>query len=1309
MLENDIYFRCAKPYDKLFLVSNIPTFPIRGLEKEGHLIIVAIQGTIPIGYIHFSLGWLNLNVNDGGNSTNNTDEELIFTIWDLYTNNKMNKDKDTILNIALISLSLENIKKDNAYYGLLETSNINHQKIYTKYFNMEYKHDIKKNTFIISCDLSRYSYKYAMSLWKEDYNSRIDGDDENELTLDFEEKDKEQRVLIKMPSLDECYEYFNNYNNSSLSLFQQQQSDILSSNIRKKRLSCSSNATNKSSCSNVTTTNKRCYLSNPSSHNQATKKLKIQVHLKSNHNNNYVHNEEPHFNDEENVIFKRYYVSENNELLEGNKNITTSTSSTITTPSMEELERLPEWILIKRFPLQNKEVKPPPMKTNLILQDLTTKLNKVTQIEQSLQPKLLHFLNEIYNEKVEYYSRFAIAQRKKNQYTLKECDALLARQRDADLAWKIQQEQDMDAVCDVCGDGEVTPENQILFCERCNIAIHQRCYMIEKVPEGDYFCKVCRLIEDEKDEKNVKDTSIIKDTTMTKPLPVSCQLCPRKQGAFVRVNMSSPNPYRCKSTVKFDKNNSILLPKNSQWVHVVCAKWQGLNYVDSSFEMVENVSTLKNYFLDQKIKCCLCKGMRGAYNKCSHKDCNNYMHITCARAFGLCTVKHGENSSGVIQSDDSWLLLCPEHSKKTDGTNNSNDPGYLTLEQLEMAAKAFPKEEKLPKYKLKPFNKLTTKERELFLKDPDCEAEFLPMLMDRLEGARCEVCYCRDDLDMKDAPMDTTDQHVSSSNVDGQAMDTEEHITTRGKVTKPKPKLFNTLTRCAVCRIVLHTDCYINRESADGKTKHKHNVNVAGKKDFVCDACQYTKEYDDKETPLENPSCHMCNQEGGALKKAYATPTTMKKWTGNNANAFKKSLFGKQIWCHAVCGMWHPACIMADNKFNCTNIIMSNGKRHIHANWECCLCGGKDKVKLACDGGHDGTCQAPNKPFRFHLSCARQAGFEADDSTEPGNDVASFHVKCYQHKSNMHAIRARLEDFIELEKLRIGMDFEKIDKSPMTIAHAARLHHWAVSILQIFGWAWRWAEWWVEVGDTWEPLLEEGQKEELMTKEQLRIVDSTKESRCEDARRCRLAPFGAALRNRNYDTEENGGKKELHNALRAIFHTPSLVGPLQQYEIDFFVDWLGRAYRSKSPLLGFGDNKITCSPSGGCIHIIDGSPKYELGKRPLPGRNVQDGEPFEIVEMEEPDDFLQKRLNIDAPTSASPHPIEAPSSATINCATSKKKRKENEISESAMNSSSASDTDRKRRKARAATANNSLYVQDFLDDDEPVKVVLPLK
>jgi hypothetical protein len=69
---------------------------------------------------------------------------------------------------------------------------------------------------------------------------------------------------------------------------------------------------------------------------------------------------------------------------------------------------------------------------------------------------------------------------------------VLDRMKAAALAWQLQQEQDMNAVCDICNDGEVSVINQILFCESCNVAVHQMCYSYKAVPAGDWFCRVCR-------------------------------------------------------------------------------------------------------------------------------------------------------------------------------------------------------------------------------------------------------------------------------------------------------------------------------------------------------------------------------------------------------------------------------------------------------------------------------------------------------------------------------------------------------------------------------------------------------------------------------------------------------------------------------------------------------------------------------------------------------------------------------------------------------------------------------------------------
>ena len=284
----------------------------------------------------------------------------------------------------------------------------------------------------------------------------------------------------------------------------------------------------------------------------------------------------------------------------------------------------------------------------------------------------------------------------------------------------------------------------------------------------------------------------------------------------------------------------------------------------------------------------------------------------------------------------------------------------------------------------------------------------------------------------------------------------------------------------------------------------------------------------------------------------------------------------------------------------------------------CDLCGKRNGYKTKCSEGRCHAYGEKNKPYHFHATCARQVGFEVAHRDEEDD----FVVHCYVHSSNEHNLRARLEDLIETEKKRAGKDFSRADH-PMKFSDGSKLLNGAILVMRILGWAWRWAEWWVEFGSTWEPLLEPGQEESEMTAKELRIVESSKESRKQDARQCRLAAFGAALRNRSYDTEDGFNTEALERALRAILHTRSLVGPLNEYEIEFFVDGLARAYRSKSRLLGFGEDKIPVANDDFCLHLDDKSPKYELGSRSLPGQNaLAPGMVFED-NVSEPDDFLK--------------------------------------------------------------------------------------
>lgn len=47
------------------------------------------------------------------------------------------------------------------------------------------------------------------------------------------------------------------------------------------------------------------------------------------------------------------------------------------------------------------------------------------------------------------------------------------------------RKEDEEALCAVCGGGLSAAPNYIVFCERCDVAVHQHCYGITDIPPGE--------------------------------------------------------------------------------------------------------------------------------------------------------------------------------------------------------------------------------------------------------------------------------------------------------------------------------------------------------------------------------------------------------------------------------------------------------------------------------------------------------------------------------------------------------------------------------------------------------------------------------------------------------------------------------------------------------------------------------------------------------------------------------------------------------------------------------------------------------
>uniref|UniRef100_A0A6B2LGM4 PHD-type domain-containing protein n=1 Tax=Arcella intermedia TaxID=1963864 RepID=A0A6B2LGM4_9EUKA len=82
--------------------------------------------------------------------------------------------------------------------------------------------------------------------------------------------------------------------------------------------------------------------------------------------------------------------------------------------------------------------------------------------------------------------------------------------------------------CVVCLEGLSEDSNQIVFCDGCDLAVHQYCYGLRVIPEGEWNCRACSQL-------GIGQAAFQK-----------CSLCHEKGGAMKEIS-------------------------SSEWVHIQCA------------------------------------------------------------------------------------------------------------------------------------------------------------------------------------------------------------------------------------------------------------------------------------------------------------------------------------------------------------------------------------------------------------------------------------------------------------------------------------------------------------------------------------------------------------------------------------------------------------------------------------------------------------------------------------------------------------------------------------------------------------------
>eukprot|EP01128_Nolandella_sp_AFSM9_P004415 TRINITY_DN1978_c0_g1_i2.p1 TRINITY_DN1978_c0_g1~~TRINITY_DN1978_c0_g1_i2.p1 ORF type:complete len:858 (+),score=164.17 TRINITY_DN1978_c0_g1_i2:68-2575(+) len=182
--------------------------------------------------------------------------------------------------------------------------------------------------------------------------------------------------------------------------------------------------------------------------------------------------------------------------------------------------------------------------------------------------------------------------------------------------------------CCVCQEGLSEDTNQIIFCDGCDIAVHQCCYGVSVIPEGEWYCDLCK-------------------SNNTVPVPdQACFLCGKTGGAM-----------KC---ILRDESEGSEESEEDEWLHIQCAYY----LPEITFEYPDCGGS--PYYIEQfsrrrrELKCSLCNYRKGAAVQCSKSSCCTGFHVTCGQMQRYCftLVDRGKKDK------ESWVTqqFCERHT-----------------------------------------------------------------------------------------------------------------------------------------------------------------------------------------------------------------------------------------------------------------------------------------------------------------------------------------------------------------------------------------------------------------------------------------------------------------------------------------------------------------------------------------------------------------------------------------------------------------------------------------------------------------------